>query len=510
MKIEEAALRLHAADNVVITKAELMAGCDLPENGTVLRLKDAVPAGHKISTEAIKSGEAVRKYGQIIGFATSDIAPGEHVHDHNLAFAEFVRDYEFGIAAKPTEYVAEHERATFQGIVRADGRVATRNYLAVITSVNCSATVARYICDHFRGPALDAWPNVDGVIALTHGSGCGTAAHGDGWDYLRRSIAGYARHPNVVGTLLLGLGCEINQLDNMVADLGLLPGEMLHTMTIQGEGGTNATVRRGIECIEAMLPAANTIKREAVPASHIILGMECGGSDGFSGVTANPALGAAADLLVRHGATAILGETPEIYGAEHLLIRRVESEAVGRKLLERISWWEDYTKMNGAVVDNNPSPGNKAGGLTTILEKSLGAAAKGGTSNLVEVYRYAEAVESKGFVFMDTPGYDPVSITGMVAGGANVVCFTTGRGSVFGCKPTPSLKLATNTDMFNRMREDMDINCGRIVDGEADIAGVGQEIFELILRTASGEPSKSEMFGFGDEEFLPWQVGAVL
>ena len=510
MKIEEAALRLHAADNVVITKAELMAGCDLPENGTVLRLKDAVPAGHKISTEAIKSGEAVRKYGQIIGFATSDIAPGEHVHDHNLAFAEFVRDYEFGIAAKPTEYVAEHERATFQGIVRADGRVATRNYLAVITSVNCSATVARYICDHFRGPALDAWPNVDGVIALTHGSGCGTAAHGDGWDYLRRSIAGYARHPNVVGTLLLGLGCEINQLDNMVADLGLMPGEMLHTMTIQGEGGTSATVRRGIECIEAMLPAANTIKREAVPASHIILGMECGGSDGFSGVTANPALGAAADLLVRHGATAILGETPEIYGAEHLLIRRVESEAVGRKLLERISWWEDYTKMNGAVVDNNPSPGNKAGGLTTTLEKSLGAAAKGGTSNLVEVYRYAEAVESKGFVFMDTPGYDPVSITGMVAGGANVVCFTTGRGSVFGCKPTPSLKLATNTDMFNRMREDMDINCGRIVDGEADIAGVGQEIFELILRTASGEPSKSEMFGFGDEEFLPWQVGAVL
>ncbi len=510
MKIEEAALRLHAADNVVITKAELVAGSDLPENGTVLRLKDAVPAGHKISTEAIKSGEAVRKYGQIIGFATCDIAPGEHVHDHNLAFAEFVRDYEFGIAAKPTEYVAEHERATFQGIVRADGRVATRNYLAVITSVNCSATVARYICDHFRGPALDAWPNVDGVIALTHGSGCGTAAHGDGWDYLRRSIAGYARHPNVVGTLLLGLGCEINQLDNMVADLGLMPGEMLHTMTIQGEGGTNATVRRGIECIEAMLPAANTIKREAVAASHIILGMECGGSDGFSGVTANPALGAAADLLVRHGATAILGETPEIYGAEHLLIRRVESEAVGRKLLERISWWEDYTKMNGAVVDNNPSPGNKAGGLTTILEKSLGAAAKGGTSNLVEVYRYAEAVESKGFVFMDTPGYDPVSITGMVAGGANVVCFTTGRGSVFGCKPTPSLKLATNTDMFNCMHEDMDINCGRIVDGEADIAGVGQEIFELILRTASGEPSKSEMFGFGDEEFLPWQVGAVL
>ena len=510
MKREDAAMRLHAGDNVVVTKGEISSGSDVLDNGAVLHLKDTVPFGHKIATEAIKSGDAVRKYGQIIGFATRDIAPGERVHEHNLAFAEFARDYEFGVEATPTEFVAEKECAGFQGIVRTDGRVATRNYLAVITSVNCSATVARYICDHFRGPALERWPNVDGVIALTHGSGCGTAAHGDGWDYLRRSIAGYTRHPNIAGTLLLGLGCEINQLDGMVAEFGLIPGEMLHTMTIQGEGGTNATVRRGIECIEAMLPTANETKRETVPASHITLGMECGGSDAFSGVTANPALGAAADLLVCHGGTAILGETPEIYGAEHLLIRRAQSEAVGRKLLERIAWWKEYTKKNGAVVDNNPSPGNKVGGLTTILEKSLGAAAKGGTSNLVEVYRYAEPVDSKGFVFMDTPGYDPVSVTGMVAGGANVVCFTTGRGSVFGCKPTPSLKLATNSNMFKRMHEDMDINCGRIIDGEANIQELGQEIFELILSTASGEPSKSEAFGFGDEEFVPWQVGAVL
>ena len=510
MNSKDAAMRLHADDNVIVTKSEISAGSELADNGAVLKLKDTVPTGHKIATAVIKCDEAVRKYGQIIGFATCDIEIGEHVHEHNLTFAEFSRDYEFGIAAKPTDYVAAGEQASFQGIVRADGRVATRNYLAVTTSVNCSATVARHIADHFRGPALAQWPNIDGVIALTHGSGCGTAAHGDGWDYLRRSIAGYTTHPNIVGTLLLGLGCEINQLDNMVEDMDLLPGEMLHTMTIQGEGGTNATVRCGIECIEAMLPAANAVKREAVPASHLILGMECGGSDGFSGVTANPALGAAADILVRHGGTAILGETPEIYGAEHLLIRRAESEAVGRKLLDRIAWWEDYTKKNGAVVDNNPTPGNKAGGLTTILEKSLGAVAKGGTSNLVEVYRYGEAVTAKGFVFMDTPGYDPVSITGMVAGGANVVCFTTGRGSVFGCKPTPSLKLATNSDMFRHMEGDMDINCGRIVDGEKDVAELGQEIFELILRTASGSLSKSEAFGFGDEEFIPWQVGAVL
>ncbi|MFP6689455.1 MAG: altronate dehydratase family protein [Alphaproteobacteria bacterium] len=510
MRNDDALLRLHASDNVVISKGDMQAGTEIPENGTLLNVTDAIPFGHKVATAAIAKDEAVRKYGQIIGFATRDIAPGEHVHEHNLVFAEFARDYEFGADATPTDFIPEAKRATFQGIVRADGHVATRNYLAVITSVNCSATVARYICDHFRGPALDAWPNVDGVIALSHGSGCGTASHGDGWDYLRRCIAGYSEHPNIAGTLLLGLGCEINQIDSLVEDLGLTPRETLHTKTIQDMGGTNASVREGIACIEAMLPAANEVTREAVPASHIILGMECGGSDAFSGVTANPALGSAADLLVRHGGTAILGETPEIYGAEHLLIRRAASEAVGRKLLDRISWWEDYTKKNGAVVDNNPTPGNKAGGLTTILEKSLGAAAKGGTSNLVEVYRYGEPVTSNGFVFMDTPGYDPVSITGMVAGGANVVCFTTGRGSVFGCKPTPSLKLATNSEMFSRMHEDMDINCGRILDGEADIESLGREIFELILRTASGEPSKSEAFGFGDEEFVPWQVGAVL
>ncbi len=510
MRNDDAVLRLHASDNVVVSKGDMQAGTELPENGIILYVTDAIPFGHKIATAVIAKDEAVRKYGQTIGFATCDIAPGEHVHDHNLVFAEFARDYEFGTDATPTNFIPEPERATFQGIVRADGRVATRNYLAVITSVNCSATVARYIADHFRGPALDQWPNVDGVIALSHGSGCGTASHGDGWDYLRRCIAGYSAHPNIAGTLLLGLGCEINQVDSLVDDLGLATGEMLHTKTIQDMGGTNASVREGIACIEAMLPAANAVKRETVSASHIMLGMECGGSDAFSGVTANPALGAAADLLVRNGGTAILGETPEIYGAEHLLIRRAESEAVGRKLLERISWWEDYTKKNGAVVDNNPTPGNKAGGLTTILEKSLGAAAKGGTSNLVEVYRYAEAVRSKGFVFMDTPGYDPVSVTGMVAGGANVVCFTTGRGSVFGCKPTPSLKLATNSEMFRRMQEDMDINCGRIVDGDANVESLGREIFELILRTASGEPSKSEAFGFGDEEFVPWQVGAIL
>ena len=510
MKNDDGLLRLHTEDNVVVSKAELAAGTKLLDKGHMIEIADAIPGGHKVATQAIDKNEPVRKYGQIIGFAKNEITTGQHVHEHNLAFAEFERNYQFGADAKSTDFVPKADRATFQGIVRADGRVATRNFLAVITSVNCSATVARYICDHFRGPEMEQWPNVNGVISLTHGAGCGTASHGDGFNYLRRCIAGYAHPPNIAGCLLLGLGCEINQVDALVSDLGLVPGDNLHAMTIQDMGGTSASVREGIKCIEAMLPAANSVCRETVPASHIMLGMECGGSDAFSGVTANPALGAAADLLVRHGGTAILGETPEIYGAEHLLTRRAAAEGVGRKLIERIRWWEEYTKKNGAVVDNNPSPGNKVGGLTTILEKSLGAAAKGGTTNLVDVYRYGEPVRAKGFVFMATPGYDPVSVTGMVAGGANVVCFTTGRGSVFGCKPTPSLKLATNSDIYSRMYEDMDINCGRVVDGEENIDSLGQEIFDLILRTASGEPSKSESLGFGDEEFVPWQVGAVL
>lgn len=508
--VEEATIRLHEADNVVIAKADLARGTMIESEGERLELRGAVPHGHKIATQAVAAGEALRKYDQIIGFASQAIAPGEHVHSHNLAFADFKRDYAIGVDARPTDYLPEDERATFEGIVRADGRVATRNYLAVVTTVNCSATAARYIAESFRGDALADYPAVDGVIALTHGSGCGMAPSGDGYDYLRRAISGYARHPNIAGFLLLGLGCEVNEVDALVADSGLALDPMAHAMTIQQSGGTTATVREGCARLRDMLPEANRVRRQSVPASALVLGMECGGSDAFSGLTANPALGAAADLLVRHGGTAILGETPEIYGAEHLLVRRAATAEVGRKLIERVEWWEGYTAANQAAIDNNPSPGNKAGGLTTILEKSLGAAAKGGTTNLVEVYRYAEPVTAKGFVFMDTPGYDPVSVTGMVAGGANIICFTTGRGSVFGCKPVPSLKLATNTRTYQRMAEDMDINCGLVIDGETDIPAMGERIFQRILEAASGRPTKSEALGFGEAEFVPWQLGAVL
>ncbi len=501
-------IRLNRNDNVVVARADLLPGTAVGDEGVTA--KQHVPAGHKIATAPIRAGQPVLKYDQVIGFAGADIAPGEHVHTQNVEYRAFERDYRIGETAKDVDFVAEADRATFQGIVRADGRVATRNYIGVLTSVNCSATTAKYIAEQFRGPALEAYPNVDGVVALTHGTGCGMAADGEGIAILQRTLAGYARHPNFGAVLFVGLGCEVAQLGMLMEVEGLVPGPLLGMMTIQETGGTTATVRAGIERIEAMLPAANQVARQTVPASHLILGLECGGSDAYSGISANPALGAASDLLVRHGGTACLGETPEVYGAEHLLTRRAVSPAVAQKLIDKIEWWEGYVAKNNGSMDNNPSPGNKAGGLTTILEKSLGAVAKGGTTNLVDVYRYAEKITAKGFVFMDTPGYDPVSVTGMVAGGANVVCFTTGRGSVFGCKPVPSIKLATNSAMYNRMPDDMDINCGLVVDGARSVDQMGAEIFQTILEGASGKQTASEQLGVGDEEFLPWQIGATM
>ena len=502
-------LRLHDSDNVVVAMRDLEPGAMLGEANLVAR--DRIPRGHKVATAAVADGQPVNKYAQIIGFAAGDIEPGAHAHTHNIAFRQFERDHAIGAEARPTAYVSDAERATFEGIVRVDGRVATRNFIGVITSVNCSATVARYISDHFRGPsAMADFPNVDGVIALTHGTGCGMASEGEGMDHLRRTIAGYARHPNFAGVLLVGLGCEANQIPRLMEAEKLYADDMLHTLVMQDEGGTTRTVREGIERVKAMMAKANDVQRRTVPASHLSLSLQCGGSDGYSGITANPALGAAADLLVQHGGTAVLSETPEIYGAEHLLTRRAVSREVGDKLLDLIRWWESYTSANKGSMDNNPSPGNKEGGLTTILEKSLGATAKGGTTNLVDVYRYAEPIAAKGFVFMDSPGYDPASVTGQIASGCNICCFTTGRGSCFGARPAPSLKLATNTPMYDRMAEDMDINCGEIVDGTATVQEMGQRIFDLILRAASGEPTKSEALGYGEDEFTPWTPGAVM
>jgi altronate hydrolase len=504
-------IRLHPNDDVVIARSQLVGGSEVEG----VAVKGLVPPGHKVAMRAIAAGAPVRRYNQIIGFASKPIAAGEHVHTHNLWMGPeggaFERDYAFGADVKAQ---AAKREATFLGIKRADGRVATRNYIGILSSVNCSATAARAIADHFsrmsNPQALADFPNVDGVVALTHGTGCGMDSEGAGMQLLERTLAGYATHANFAGVLVVGLGCEANQINAWLAHSSLREGETLRVFNIQDTGGTRKTVEKGIALVQEMLPAANRVRREPCSAAHITIGLQCGGSDGYSGISANPALGAAVDLLVAHGGTAILSETPEIYGAEHLLTRRAVRREVGEKLVERIRWWEHYTKVNNGEMNNNPSPGNKAGGLTTILEKSLGAVAKGGTSNLQAVYEYAQAVDSHGFVYMDTPGYDPVSATGQVAGGANMICFTTGRGSAYGCAPSPSLKLATNTALWQRQEEDMDINCGEIIDGQASIQEMGERIFRLVLATASGEWSKSEKHGYGQNEFVPWQVGAVM
>ena len=501
-------IRLNAADNVVVARAKVEAGTDIP--GENMTAAEPIPAGHKIATATIAAGEAIRKYNQIIGFASTNIAAGAHVHTQNCEFRAFERDYAFGADARPTDFVAEAERASFRGIVRPDGRVATRNYIGVLTTVNCSATAAKHIARAFEGDALADYPNVDGVVAFTHGTGCAMALDGEGFALLQRLMWGYARHPNMAGILLVGLGCEGNQIKFLLDAYGLEEGPTFRTMNIQDTGGTRATVEAGTQIIREMLPEANKVSRQDVSAANLTVALQCGGSDAYSGITANPALGAAADLVVRHGGTAILAETPEIYGAEHLLTRRAVTREVGEKLIERIRWWEDYTARNGGSMDNNPSPGNKAGGLTTILEKSLGAAAKGGTTNLTGVYKYAEPIKEKGFAFMDSPGYDPASITGQVASGANLVCFTTGRGSAFGFKPSPSIKLATNTPMYQRLEEDMDLNCGEILDQGVSVDEMGERIFRLFLAVASGEQSKSEALGLGDNEFVPWLIGAVM
>jgi altronate hydrolase len=499
-------LRLNAADDVVIACRDLEPGTNLLQENVVC--KERIPSGHKVATRAIATDQPVRRYSQIIGFATKAIASGEHVHVHNLEVRDFARDYAYCEGYEPTSFASVP--ATFQGIVRPDGRVATRNYIGILSTVNCSATVAKYVAEAFRGDALAAFPNVDGVVALTHSSGCGMDIAGEGIELLRRTLAGYARHANFAGVLIIGLGCEGNQMDALFFAQGLAQGPLLRAMTIQDKGGTPKTVAEGVAIVKEMLPIANAVSRQAVPASHVVVGLQCGGSDGYSGITANPALGAAVDRLVAHGGTAILSETPEIYGAEHLLTRRAVSREVGEKIVERIHWWEEYTARNKGEMNNNPSPGNKKGGLTTILEKSLGAVAKGGTTGLMGVYEYAMPVTARGMVFMDTPGYDPVSATGQVAGGANLICFTTGRGSVYGCKPAPSLKFATNTPLYERMEDDMDMNCGAVLDGGLTVDEAGEKIFQLILATASGEPSKSERHGFGADEFVPWQIGAVV
>jgi altronate hydrolase len=499
-------LRLHASDNVVVAVDTFQPG-QLIEAVTVA---SRVPRGHKLASRLIAAGEPVRKFGQIIGSASKRIEPGEWVHEHNLDYTNFVREpgATHTIGSKPV--LPLEQQATFEGFRRVNGRAGTRNYIGILTSVNCSASVARFIAEAVqKSGLLDDYPTIDGIIPLVHGGGCALDVKGEGYEVLKRTQWGYATNPNIAAVLMVGLGCEGFQIGRWKEAYNIVESDTFRSLTIQEVGGTRKTMEAGIAAVRDMLPAAANVRRETIPASELILALQCGGSDGYSGITANPALGAAVDLLVQHGGTAILSETPEIYGAEHLLIERASNPEAVKRLQDVIAWWEDYTERNKMEMNNNPSPGNKAGGLTTILEKSLGAVAKSGTTALEAVYGYAEPVTAHGLVFMDTPGYDPVSATGQVAGGANILAFTTGRGSAYGCKPTPSVKLATNTPMYNQMIEDMDINCGDVLDG-VSIEDKGREIFEYILKVASGHHSKSEELGYGDAEFVPWQIGATM
>lgn len=504
-------LQLHPSDNVAIAIAELPQHSVLETPHGLITVATDIPVMHKVATAAIRAGDMIIKYGQPIGTALSNIEPGMHVHTHNCDANITAKDYRFCANVKPTQWVSEAERATFMGFHRNSGKVGTRNYIGILTSVNCSATVASNIAAQFNYPgALADFPNVDGVVALTHEGGCGMRTSGEAYELLERTLVGYANHPNFGGVMLIGLGCESMQVQRLLEDNGLVDTPSFKAFTIQESGGTRASIAKGIEAIREMLPMVNRCTRSPAPASELTLAVQCGGSDAFSGITANPALGAACDHLVRHGGTVIYSETPEIYGAEHLLTQRSESPSVAEKLLERIRWWENYTSMHGFELNNNPSPGNKSGGLTTIVEKSLGAQAKAGTTNLRAVYLYAEPVTEKGMVFMDSPGFDPVSVTGQVASGANVICFTTGRGSAFGFKPVPSLKLASNNELYAKMRDDIDINCGEIISGNLSVEQCGQQIFARILATASGEKTVSEELGYGHNEFNPWKLGATV
>jgi altronate hydrolase len=507
----DAVVLLHRDDNVGVLKCSLKAGDELLDGSRVIRLSRPVGAGHKVALVAIPDGAPVRKYGQTIGFAQGAISPGDHVHAHNVVLREFGRDYEFCAGAVPVHYHSAGEMRFFPGYARPGGRVGTRNYVAVISSVNCSASVSHYVRDRFKTESFrQDFPNVDGVIAFTHKSGCAMDP-GEPQQLLQRVLAGIARHPNISGYVMIGLGCEVNQLNSLRQAYNLdaiQPGESAPAfMNIQASGGVRKTVEAGVAAVTKLLRQADELRRTPQPVSKLVLAENCGGSDGNSGITANPALGVASDELVRYGATSVLAETPEIYGAEHLLTRRAVTREVGEKLIERIHWWENHARQNNSTIDNNPSFGNKEGGLTNIFEKSLGAVAKGGQSPLAAVYQYAEQINHPGFCFMDTPGYDPVSMTGLVAGGCNVGVFTTGRGSVYGCKPAPCIKVATNSPLYRWMEEDMDINAGTILDGTETVEQVGARILEKIIAVAGGEKTKSELAGLGDEEFAPWMLG---
>jgi altronate hydrolase len=500
---ENSAIHLHPTDNIAVARVTLSPGSELRVDGVALMVREPVPPGHKVSLQRIGAGENVVRYGQVMGRARSPIEPGQHVHTHNVSFEEITFTYEY-----PTGEQAQASRSkdvpTFLGYAREDGRAGTRNYIAVVAASNCAAHTAEQIAASFRAEELP--PGVHGIVAFPHGEGC---AHtiGPDTEQLRRTLAGVLDHPNVAGAIILGLGCETNQIDHYLGP-DAPKTDRLVGLTVQGSGGTRATVEAARKAIAPMMERAAAEKRVEISASKIVLGLNCGGSDSFSGITANPALGFCSDMLAEIGATAVLAETTEIFGAEHLLVKRARNRETAERLLSYVDKYKRYLRQFGGSFDDNPSPGNKAGGLTNILEKSLGAVIKAGTTPLMQAVDYAERVTSPGFVFMNTPGYDPASLSGLAAGGVNVIAFTTGRGSAIGFPTIPVVKIASNSAMYDRMQDNMDVNAGRIADGDATVLQVGREIFDMVLRVASGEQTCAERLGH--KEFVPWRIGPML
>lgn len=500
-------IRLEKEDNVVVARCEIPAGIYIPDEKITTR--QVIPRGHKVATEFIKKNDKILKYNTCIGYAAEDIYPGTWMHSHNIRFDEVDKDYAFSHDYKPMEIVPESEQPTFMGIVRSDGRVATRNVIVVPIVGNCAATVARKICNYFNEERMAQWRNVDAVVPMIHGIGCGMEQSGEPMDLLRRTISGSVANPNVAGALVCALGCERNNIDKMFEQEGMVESKMLRRLVIQEVGGTRKSIELGIQYIKEMLEEANRVERVPVPVSKLCVALQCGGSDGFSGLSANPALGKAADKLVRNGATVILAEISELFGVEHTFTCRSKTPEIGQKFVDHLNWWLEYDAGKDCQINGKVSPGNNAGGLSNVIDKSLGGSKKGGTTPVNGVYKYAERVTEKGLVIMDTPGYDPVSVTGEFAGGATLCCFTTGRGSCFGTLHCPTIKLASNTQMYEHMEEDMDINCGQIIDGEKGIDEMGEIIFDQILKTASGEKTKSEKLGVGLDEFVPWPIGVM-
>src|SRR5215218_10732385 len=490
--LSEFAIVVDPTDNVAVVKKPTSPGLELvlPDQ-SVIEIRAAVPPGHRFATQDIPAGQFVLQFGQPIGTSLG-IKQGEQItHDNMSDDVPIIRELPEDLHTPPPDYIPVSERATFMGFRRPDGRVGTRNFVLVVPTSMCASHEAQQIAlmAEFLHYKRERFPNVDGDVAIPHNKGCG-CQEGSTIEVMLRTLSNYADHPNVGGVVLLDLGCEKTNLARV--EQYLLKREKafdkpVAKIGIQEVGGTQAAIEQGLREVERMLPEVNRIEREECSVSELVLGVKCGGSDGFSGISANPSLGRAADALVRSGGTVLITEVPEFCGAEHIIARRAKDAGTGRAVYRMIDWYKEYASKFGAVLNQNPSPGNVAGGLLNITIKSLGAMSKAGTTRVEGVIEYAETPRGRGLHLMQGPGYDQESTPGLVAAGATVVVFTTGRGTTIGNAIAPVIKLASNDAVFERMSRDLDLSAGGVLDGTETIEEIGARVFEHVCRVAGGE-----------------------